>query len=69
MVMIMVFLTVFHFTFLFPVGLYFDIKYRKVPISLFKVAFALTFVLNIIEALISFNNFSLFIFRKIFFFY
>ena len=50
----------------FLVFLYFDLKYRKIPINFFKYSYITAVVLNIFEYLFFFEKIAFFLFLKIF---
>ena len=50
----------------FLIFLYFDLKYRKVPINFFKYSYVTAVVLNIFEYLFFFEKIAFFLFLKIF---
>lgn len=61
------FFLIFYISMVFFLTLFYDIKYRKVPNHFFKLSFSFTFILNIFEYLIYFNNLLIFILGKFFF--
>ena len=49
----------------FLIFLYFDLKFRKVPVNFFKYSYVIAFVLNIFEYLFFFKRIAFFLFLKI----
>lgn len=67
MVSMVFLLTTFYFTITFSVVSYLDLKFRRIPNKIFKLAFAVSFILIIAESVFYFNNYILFVFGKFFF--